>query len=86
MKKINAQFAEELFLKYGSPLFVYDADHIKNQIKLLNDAGSDFHLSYAMKANANQKILQFLQQNGVNSVDVVSPGEIYKAKKNGFKP
>jgi diaminopimelate decarboxylase len=39
-----------------------------------------------MKANNNSHILRLLQECGVPNVDVVSPGEIYKALNCGYKP
>ncbi len=39
-----------------------------------------------MKANTNNEILRILKNNGINYVDAVSPGEIYKAIKCGYKP
>ncbi|XP_047468575.1 diaminopimelate decarboxylase-like [Penaeus chinensis] len=73
-----------LFWEYGSPLFVYDADHIKSQALNLTQAAHGFHISYAIKANSNKFILNILKNNKVECVDVVSPGEIYKALANGY--
>jgi len=39
-----------------------------------------------MKANNNSHILKILRESGVPNVDAVSPGEIYKALKCGYKP
>ena len=40
--------------KYGSPLFVYDADTIKKKANIVKEAAKNFHISYAMKANSNR--------------------------------
>lgn len=37
-----------------------------------------------MKANSNKSLLDILKKNKVECVDVVSPGEIYKALANGY--
>lgn len=39
-----------------------------------------------MKANNNKEILKIIAQNGIHGVDVVSPGEIYKALQNKYSP
>jgi diaminopimelate decarboxylase len=41
-----------------------------------------------MKANSNPEILKTIKNGneGVQNVDVVSPGEIYRALDCGFKP
>ena len=44
------------------------------------------HISYAMKANSNREILKILQDSGIEAVDVVSPGEIYRALQNSYRP
>ncbi len=52
----------------------------------MSEAAKGFHVSYAMKANNNSHLLKILRESGVPNVDVVSPGEIYKALKCGYKP
>ena len=83
---ITLQKAQQLGSKYKLPLYVYSEEIIKNKAKILLEAAHDFHVSYAMKANSNSKILQILQESGIHHVDVVSPGEIRKALKNGYSP
>lgn len=41
-----------------------------------------------MKANSNPEILKAIRDNGkgVKYVDVVSPGEIYRALSCGYRP
>lgn len=85
-KFMTQQVAEALLQKYDSPLFVYDANLIKEKSQMLLDAAQDFHVSYAMKANNNKEILKLIKSNGIKSVDVVSPGEIYKALQNSYSP
>ena len=72
--------------KYGSPLFLYSEKQIKENINELISICKDFHISYALKANSNKSLLNIIRSCKVTSVDVVSPGEIYKALQNGYKP
>ncbi len=52
----------------------------RNAIKLDN-----VNIHYAMKANANNKVLQTILRSGFG-VDVVSGGELHRALSVGFKP
>jgi len=73
--------------KYGTPLYVYDADKIASQIKRLNDAfsGIDLKLKYAMKALSNVSVLKWMKKHGTG-LDVVSIQEAYLGIKAGFDP
>lgn len=46
------------------------------------------HVSYAIKANSNPEIVKAIRDNGqgIKYVDVVSPGEIFRALDCGYKP
>ncbi|MDD3118675.1 MAG: diaminopimelate decarboxylase [Victivallales bacterium] len=76
---------QEAAEKFGTPLFVYDADRIAGCYRALFDfiryPGLKIH--YAMKANYNVHILQLLQQLGA-SIDAVSPGDVLLAQRAGF--
>jgi len=76
---------EALVREYGSPLFVYDAGHIRRQYKRLTQAfeGIPFDIHYAMKANENPAILKIIKDLG-GGIDAVSPGEIDRALNLGF--
>ena len=75
----------EISKKFGTPLFVYDADKIVSQIKNLKTAFSDVNLriKYAAKALTNLSILKLIRKNGVG-VDVVSLQEAHIALLAGF--
>jgi diaminopimelate decarboxylase len=73
--------------KYGTPLYVYDADKIASQIKRLNDAfsGINLKLKYATKALSNISVLKWMKKHGTG-LDVVSIQEAYLGLKAGFEP
>ncbi|WKV13549.1 diaminopimelate decarboxylase [Marivirga harenae] len=73
--------------KYGTPLYVYDADKIASQIKRLNDAfaGINLKLKYATKALSNVSVLKWMKKHGTG-LDVVSIQEAYLGLKAGFEP
>jgi diaminopimelate decarboxylase len=73
--------------RYGTPLYVYDAEIIRRQIGRVKRAFAalPFRPFYAMKANGALAILDLLRGAGFGC-DAVSPGEIHIAQKAGFTP
>jgi len=73
--------------EFGTPLYVYDAAKITEQISNLNEAfaGLNLKLKYAAKALTNLNILKLMKKNGVG-LDVVSLQEIHIGLKAGFEP
>lgn len=74
--------------KYGSPLYVYNAEKIESQYQRLSAAFSSvkkIKLNYAVKANSNISILKFFKK--LNSgIDTVSIQEVKLGLEAGFKP
>jgi diaminopimelate decarboxylase len=73
--------------EFGTPLYVYNADKIIHQLKMLRTAfsNSDVKIKYAAKALTNISILKLLNRFG-SDVDVVSIQEAQLALRAGFKP
>ena len=82
----NSEKSKKLVQEFGSPLFVYEQKVLEEKVQKLLEAAHDFHVSYAMKANCNNEILQVLRKKGITNVDCVSPGEIFRALSNDYKP
>jgi diaminopimelate decarboxylase len=76
----------EIAKEFGTPLYVYDADKIIQQLKTLRTAfsDSDIKIKYAAKALTNLSILRLLCKYG-SDVDVVSIQEAQLALRAGFK-
>ncbi len=76
---------EELVKNYGTPLYVYSADYIKNQISSLQKAlGNQRHLiCYSVKANSNLSLLKLIKDLGCGA-DIVSGGELFRCEKVGM--
>ncbi len=76
---------QSLANEFGTPLYIYDAAKIVNQIQHLKTAfsGSDVKIKYAAKALTNISILKLMRKNGIG-VDVVSMQEAQIALKAGF--
>lgn len=77
----------DLIARFGSPLYVYDAEVIRRQIQRIRRAfmGMNLQPFYAMKANSNLTILRLLAAEGFGC-DSVSPGEVFLARHGGFQP
>lgn len=77
--------ALDIVSRYGTPLYVYDAEVIRRQAGRVRSAFSrlPFRPFFAMKANGNISILRLVHEQGFGC-DAVSPGEIFIARKAGF--
>ena len=73
--------------KFGTPTYVYSLRRIEENLRIISSVFDelDFHLNYAMKANANIHLLRILKENGCG-VDAASYGEILLARYSGFPP
>lgn len=69
-----------------TPYYYYNTDILRETLKKVNEetAGHDnYHVHYAIKANANPAILSMIKDAGIG-IDCVSGGEIEVALKAGF--
>lgn len=71
----------------GTPVYVYSARAIREQYDALDRALAPVphRLHYSMKANSNLAVLRLLQERGAG-VDIVSGGELFRAREAGFTP
>lgn len=87
--KIAGVEVKELKEKYGTPLYIYDVNHIKNIMKLYknNLVSNQFETEvlYASKAFNCKEMVRIVDAMGL-SLDVVSYGELYTALSVGFDP
>jgi len=76
-----------MFRELKTPFYYYDSDFLsKNLNAIIHEANRlGYHLHYAVKANANSRILQMISDYGIGA-DCVSGNEVQKALENGFKP
>ena len=76
------------FKETDTPFYYYDTDLLRATLRMINsEAGKHegFLVHYAVKANANPKILNIICQAGLGA-DCVSGGEIQAAVNAGFPP
>ncbi len=71
----------------GTPAWVYGAGTLRSRIARLVEglAGLDAHVHYAVKANDHLAVLGVIRQGGLGA-DVVSAGELLRARKAGIAP
>lgn len=71
----------------GTPTYVYSASAVREQYARLAAAldGVPFRIHYSLKANSNLAILRLLRSLG-SAADVVSGGELFRARRAGFAP
>lgn len=79
----------ELANEFGTPLYVYDNQLIRERARGFKDTfeklGVSSQVAYASKAFSSIAMIQLIAQEGL-SLDVVSGGELYTALKAGFNP
>ncbi|KGX85970.1 diaminopimelate decarboxylase [Pontibacillus litoralis] len=79
--------AVQLAKDYGTPLFVYDVEHIRRNarsfVQTFQQLGVKAQVAYASKAFSSIAILQIIKEEGL-SLDVVSQGELHTALQAEF--
>lgn len=68
-----------------TPFYYYDVKLLQDTLDLVKtEAGKyNYHVHYAVKANANPRILSIIAENGLGA-DCVSGGEVQAALDAGF--
>lgn len=69
-----------------TPFYYYDTDLLRDTLSTINketEKYGNFFVHYAVKANANQKVLKVINESGLG-IDCVSGGEIEAVLQAGF--
>ena len=86
---VNGADAIALVEDFGSPLFVFSENRIRDNIRRLQLAADSvdrpIKFCYASKANSNMAILKVVLDSGID-IEVNSGGELFKALRVGFRP
>lgn len=82
---ISNERAFDLLNKYGSPLYVYDENTLRDRCKEMRNLlkGKNFKVNYSAKANSNLELLKIIESENID-VDAMSPGEMFVQKMAGF--
>lgn len=81
-------FPIDKFCKLRTPFYYYDAQLLRDTLEVINRETAlydNYVVHYAVKANANPKVLTIVSRYGLGA-DCVSGGEILAAVKAGFSP
>lgn len=75
------------FREQKTPFYFYDLDHLRSTLDIIRNESFryGFRIHYAVKANANRKILEIISSYGFGA-DCVSGNEIIRAIESGFAP
>lgn len=83
---MKGQFPLERFQSIRTPFYYYDADLLRKTLQTINDEverHENWHVHYAVKANANPSLLRIIRNAGLGA-DCVSGGEIEACIRAGF--
>ena len=87
--RLDAPFAERLAGEFGTPLYVVDEGHFRNQLRRYKNAFDavwpSAEASFACKANSTVALLKIAHQEGF-AIDVASEGEFRAAIAAGVSP
>ena len=83
---IKGTFPLEKFRELETPFYYYNMKVLRDTLAVINqEAGKydNYHVHYAVKANANPKVLNIIREAGLGA-DCVSGGEVRAAVRAGF--
>ncbi len=83
---MKGQFPVEKFQTLHTPFYYYDTELLRQTLQTINAEASrheGYHVHYAIKANANPKLLRIIREAGLGA-DCVSGGEIEASLRAGF--
>ena len=79
-------FPTQRFAELETPFYYYDMDVLGETLQTIKEliaSHPNYHVHYAIKANANPRIMQTIAQTGLGA-DCVSGGEVEAAHNAGF--
>ena len=84
---LSKELAFKLAGEYGTPLYVYSEDILRQRATELATLLPNRHYkaSYSVKANNNIALLKIIRECGLGA-DAMSPGEILTHMEAGYKP
>ena len=73
--------------KYGTPLYIYSANHLRRQYRALAEAMKAVKplICYSVKANSNAAVIRTFLDEGAG-LDIVSGGELFRVLRAGADP
>ena len=86
--EMKGDFPIGKFSEIDTPFYYYDTDLLRKTLRTINEEAGKYEgfcVHYAVKANANPKLLNIICQAGLGA-DCVSGGEVRAAVDSGFSP
>lgn len=83
---MKGKFPVDRLKSVRTPFYYYDTELLRETLRTINNEiahHENWHVHYAVKANANPKLLRIIREAGLG-VDCVSGGEIEASVKAGF--
>lgn len=75
----------EIVRQFGTPLYVYDGNMIRERYETLRKSFPSFDVFYSMKANPSLALIELLRSLGAGS-EIASGGELFLAREAGYDP
>jgi diaminopimelate decarboxylase len=77
----------DLAQRFGTPLYVYSRTHLRRQFQAVREAFAELDplICFAVKSNTNAAVIDVFAAEGAGA-DVVSSGEIFRARQAGIPP
>ena len=86
MTTIDDSNLQEIANTHGTPLYIYNAAHIRHQCqRLQHTLAKHFDLHYSIKANPSLAISHLIRQQGIQA-EIASDGELHVALAAGYTP
>lgn len=83
---IGGMTVDELAERFGTPLFAYDADLLRTNLRHLRNAvGTRVDIHYSVKANPNPAVVKVFADDGAG-LEIASAAEYLRARKAGCAP
>lgn len=86
LQYMKGTFPINKFRELETPFYYYDANLLRDTLNVIRTEAAKYNkfcVHYAIKANANPKVLSIIREHGLGA-DCVSGGEIAAAIKAGF--
>lgn len=82
---VPADTLRQIAAEVGTPVYVYDADEVRSQYRLLTGAfaGIPHRIFFSVKSNSNLSVLRIMRDLGAGA-DIVSGGELARARTAGI--
>lgn len=83
MLEIGGVPVTRIAAEFGTPLFIYDGDMVRERYDAVRAAFPSFEVFYSLKANPSLALIGFIETLGAGA-EIASGGELFLAREVGF--